>query len=121
MSTTARKIVCRGLLVLVLLLAALAAAAVLIVPRQNDYQVDGTLHMKGIAAPVEIVRDAAGIPYVRAQNMDDLLFETRVRREVVLSTARELIDSFHGDRAKSADTRRQDRTDSRPLEDGRVH
>ena len=54
------------------------------------------------------------------RHMDDLLFETRVRREVVSSTARELIDSFHADRAKSADTRRQDRTDSRPLEDGRV-
>lgn len=54
------------------------------------------------------------------RHMDDLLFETRVRREVVSSTARELIDSFRADRAKSADIRRQDRTDSRPLEDGRV-
>ena len=54
------------------------------------------------------------------RHMDDLLFETRMRREVVSSTARELIDSFRADRAKSADTRRQDRTDTRPLEDGRV-
>ena len=54
------------------------------------------------------------------RHMDDLLFETRVRREVVSSTARELIDSFHADRATSSETRRQDRTDSRPLEDGRV-
>lgn len=54
------------------------------------------------------------------RHMDDLLFETRVRREVVSSTARELIDSFRTDRAKSADIRRQDRNDSRPLEDGRV-
>lgn len=54
------------------------------------------------------------------RHMDDLLFETRVRREVVSTTARELIDSFRADRARSADTRRQDRTDSRPLEDGRV-
>lgn len=54
------------------------------------------------------------------RHMDDLLFETRVRREVVSSTARELIDSFRAERARSAETRRQDRTDSRPLEDGRV-
>lgn len=54
------------------------------------------------------------------RHMDDLLFETRVRREVVSSTARELIETFRADRARSAETRRQDRTDTRPLEDGRV-
>jgi penicillin amidase len=74
MSSTARKIFFRGVLVLVLLAVVAVAAAVLIVPRQNDYQVDGTLHLKGIAAPIEIVRDAAGIPYVRASSRDDLFF-----------------------------------------------
>lgn len=74
MSTKARKIVIRGLLALLLLVIVAVAAAILIVPRRNDYQVDGTLHMKGIAAPIEIVRDAAGIPYVRAAAREDLFF-----------------------------------------------
>ena len=54
------------------------------------------------------------------RHMDDLLFETRIRREVVSSTARELVDSFQADKARSAEARRQHGTDSRPLEDGRV-
>jgi integrating conjugative element protein (TIGR03755 family) len=54
------------------------------------------------------------------RHMDDLLFETRVRREVVSSTARELIEAFRADRATSAATRQQERTDPRPLEGGRV-
>lgn len=74
MSTKARKIVIRGLLALLLLVIVAVAAAILIVPRRNDYQVDGTLHMKGIGAPIEIARDAAGIPYVHAASREDLFF-----------------------------------------------
>src|SRR5579864_3529149 len=37
-------------------------------------QVDGTLEIKGISQPVEILRDAQGVPHIRAQNMADLLF-----------------------------------------------
>jgi len=54
------------------------------------------------------------------RHMDDLLFETRVRREVVSSTAKDLIEAFRAERATSAATRQQERTDPRPLEDGRV-
>lgn len=71
---TFRRLMSRLLLVLLLLLALALGAAWLIVPRMNGYQVDGTLHMKGIAAPVEIARDELGNPYVYAQNADDLWF-----------------------------------------------
>jgi hypothetical protein len=54
------------------------------------------------------------------RHLDDLLFETRVRREVVSSTAKDLIESFHADQPKSAKTGPQERTDPRPLENGRV-
>jgi len=54
------------------------------------------------------------------RHLDDLLFETRVRREVVSSTATHLIESFRADQATSAATRQQERTDNRPLENGRV-
>lgn len=37
-------------------------------------QIDGTLKAPGLKAPVEIIRDAAGIPHIYAQNDDDLFF-----------------------------------------------
>ena len=37
-------------------------------------RIDGTLKAPGLKAPVEILRDAAGIPHIYAQNDDDLFF-----------------------------------------------
>lgn len=54
------------------------------------------------------------------RHMDDLLFETRVRREIVSATAREVIEAYRVDKATSAATQQQQRTDGRPLVDGRV-
>lgn len=54
------------------------------------------------------------------RHIDDLLFETRVRREVVSSAAKDVIELFRADRATSAATGEQHRVDPRPLEDGRV-
>lgn len=34
----------------------------------------GTLHLKGIQAPVEIIRDSWGIPHIYAQNLPDLAY-----------------------------------------------
>ena len=37
-------------------------------------QLDGTISVQGLTAPVTIIRDARGVPHVRAQNLPDLLF-----------------------------------------------
>lgn len=52
--------------------------------------------------------------------IDDLLFETRVRREVVSNTASALIDSHRANRAASMSTGTKGRVDPNPLLDGRV-
>ncbi|MEP7200149.1 MAG: penicillin acylase family protein, partial [Chloroflexota bacterium] len=42
--------------------------------RRSLPQVDGTLTLDGLRAPVEIIRDTWGVPHIYAQSMDDLLF-----------------------------------------------
>lgn len=37
-------------------------------------QLEGTVHVPGLAARVEVLRDAQGVPHLRAQSLDDLLF-----------------------------------------------
>lgn len=42
--------------------------------RTKRPRIDGRLQVRGLAAPVEIFRDAWGVPHIYAQNMHDLLF-----------------------------------------------
>src|SRR5579872_5770515 len=37
-------------------------------------QLDGTIAIPGLQSPVEVLRDAQGVPHIRAGNLDDLLF-----------------------------------------------
>ncbi|HEY0307010.1 MAG TPA: penicillin acylase family protein [Acidobacteriaceae bacterium] len=37
-------------------------------------QIDGTLHVAGLSAPVIVIRDAHGVPHIRAASLDDLVF-----------------------------------------------
>lgn len=37
-------------------------------------RIDGSLHLAGLHAPVEILRDAWGVPHIYAQNLSDLFF-----------------------------------------------
>ena len=37
-------------------------------------QLDGTLHVAGLSAPVKVVRDTHGAPTITAANFDDLFF-----------------------------------------------
>src|SRR5437764_9190570 len=37
-------------------------------------KLDGTIKVSGLIAPVEVTRDAQGVPHIRAANMHDLLF-----------------------------------------------
>jgi integrating conjugative element protein (TIGR03755 family) len=52
--------------------------------------------------------------------IDDLLFETRVRREIVSSSANATIEAYRAEQLKSSATQTQNSTDKRPLEGGRV-
>lgn len=52
--------------------------------------------------------------------IDDLLFETRVRREVLSTTAGLVLDAHRSERPLSSGTQAQERPDRRPLENGRV-
>jgi penicillin amidase len=64
-----------------LLLAGLAAVAFFTgrhfirnAMRQNLPQLDGSLAVNGLAAPVTVERDAHGVPHIHAASMDDLVF-----------------------------------------------
>jgi penicillin amidase len=63
------------------LVAALAASAFLAgrhyirnAMRQDLPQLDGSLAVYGLAAPVTVARDARGVPHIHASSMDDLIF-----------------------------------------------
>ncbi len=51
-----------------------AALAALYVYRRSLPQVNGTLNVAELRAPVEILRDEWGVPHIYAQNEDDLFF-----------------------------------------------
>ena len=59
--------------VLLLIIAVIVAAALIGFLRLNRYQTDGTLVLAGLKAPVTVIRDEKGMPYIRAQNIHDAL------------------------------------------------
>jgi penicillin amidase len=68
-----------GRVVLVLLLLALVLAAGAYVWFQKAVaaampQLDGTVKVSGLKAPVTVIRDAHGVPSITAQSLDDLFF-----------------------------------------------
>src|SRR5579859_6009675 len=69
----ALRIVFRSLCVLLLLFIALATGFYLFA-KATLPQVDGAITAAGLGTPVEVVRDAQGVPHIRAQNLPDLLF-----------------------------------------------
>src|SRR5947209_11829057 len=66
--------------ILLLLVVALATATVAglgwvyFTARSVLPQLDGSIQLAGLSAPVSVLRDAQGVPHIRAQNMSDLLF-----------------------------------------------
>ncbi|MBE9537609.1 MAG: penicillin acylase family protein [Proteobacteria bacterium] len=56
-----------------LILTLLIIAAVLILPRLDTYQREGTLTLSALQAPVKVLRDDAGVPYIYADSLDDAL------------------------------------------------
>src|SRR5579872_1526177 len=71
------RILLKLLIVVLLLLAISALAATHWLQRaanQAQPQLDGSVTLPGLTQPVEIIRDAQGVPHIRAHNLDDLLF-----------------------------------------------
>lgn len=67
----------RGLVILLsvlLILAVIGAGLGVITVRRSFPVVDGNLQVAGLVAPVDIYRDAAGIPQINAANQHDLFF-----------------------------------------------
>ena len=64
----------RALSWLVALLLIVAVAALVAYRQLSLPQVDGSLRVAGLAAPVDVVRDAAGIPHLYAASPDDAWF-----------------------------------------------
>jgi penicillin amidase len=71
------RTVLRVLLVVLLILAILALAVFgygYVTVRRHWPQVNGTVQVPGLRAPVTVVRDRWGIPHIYASNLHDLLF-----------------------------------------------
>ena len=58
---------------LVLILSAMVVALINAAPWLNDYQTDGDFELPGLSAPVTVKRDAKGMAFVFAQNLDDAI------------------------------------------------
>ena len=64
-----------GIIALVLLVAAASTVVWFdVLAHRALPQLDGTLHVPGLSAPVTVVRDRQGMPHITAANMQDLLF-----------------------------------------------
>ena len=62
------------LVAVIVLLIAIAAAIFYFMARSALPQLDGTLSVPGLSAPVTVTRDNHGIPTIEAANLDDLFF-----------------------------------------------
>ncbi len=61
--------------VLVLLLVPISVCAWFYIAAHRALpQLDGTLHVSGLSAPVTVIRDQQGVPHITAASMPDLLF-----------------------------------------------
>ncbi len=63
-----------ALAALLLLVCLVAAGAYYYFVRRPLPRTEGTLHIKGLAAPVQVLRDRWGVPHIYAQGNHDLVF-----------------------------------------------
>ncbi len=68
------RLVIAGVLVLILLIALGTGAWLDSIARSALPQLDGTLRVQGLAAPVWVTRDSHGFPTLEASNLEDLFF-----------------------------------------------
>src|SRR5258708_33579087 len=76
-ASSSRRIIFRVLIALLLALVAVAAGAGLWfyhAATASLAQLDGTLRLSSLSAPVSVVRDAQGVPHITAASPEDLFF-----------------------------------------------
>src|SRR5438128_2568280 len=77
-ATTLRPVIWKRLLCVLLLVLSLAGIFVVgwfyWAAKTSLPQIDGTIHVVGVTSPVQVIRDAQGIPHIRAHSMADLCF-----------------------------------------------
>ena len=66
-----RAVIAAGMVLIILLIAAGAWLSVL---RSAFPRTRGTMTVKGLSAPVQVLRDRSGVPHIRARTMHDLYF-----------------------------------------------
>ena len=71
---TARKAVRAALALILVVLVVVGVAASWFYWKENANlpQLDGTVLLPGLAQPVEVLRDARGVPHVYAQSLEDV-------------------------------------------------
>lgn len=67
------KYIKRGLLILILLIVIGVIGGYVYLNQSNNYQVDGTIQLKGVSKDITVYRDDKGMPYVYADNYLDLI------------------------------------------------
>src|SRR5438105_14242125 len=68
-----RRLLVKALAALVLLMA-VGLAGIYVALRRSLPLVDGRVTVSGLSAPIDIIRDADGIPHIFASNKPDALF-----------------------------------------------
>ena len=67
------SVVRRGALVLLVVVVGAGAVAYVKLRQAGQTQVEGDMKLAGLSAPVKVLRDQLGIPYIFASNTPDLL------------------------------------------------
>ena len=63
-----------SLLAIILIFVLIGTGWAYLIARRALPQVDGTISVQGLTAPVQVIRDAQGLPHITAENLDDLFF-----------------------------------------------
>ena len=103
----------RTLFIVCIVLLIVLAGFIYILPYLNSYQTDGTITLSGLRKPVTVIRDEKGMPYIKAENFEDVitaqgfvtaqdrLFQMQLNRMM----AQGRISELAGDKAIGLDTR----------------
>jgi len=103
----------RRFFILILFLAVCVIAVILFLPFSNNFQQKGELNIPGLQNRVTIQRDANGMAYIKAQNLDDVLFaqgfvtaqDRLFQMQLTRLFAQGRICELAGDAAKNLDIR----------------
>jgi len=103
----------RRIFILILSLAVCITAIILFLPFSNDFQQKGELNIPGLKDRVTIQRDANGMAYIKAQNLEDVLFtqgfvtaqDRLFQMQLTRLFAQGRICELAGDAAKNLDIR----------------